>query len=211
MIPRETILRGSKRVVERVAGGNGALGDTVHTIHVHGEPLTNPMPMDARAVQVVHGVVDLDIDEISPASLDPLAGILRSSPIVEHFTVGKVEPVGHDGIISNGKLVVACDAGWSPYDAGTLVGLVVVGVDIPVEDAVGEPTTPVCRVGTLLEANHGRVVAFEAGSVSLGKTSRGLEDWPTRQALGDLMMLRWNRGSQPKGDLISDVKGLVKW
>jgi hypothetical protein len=60
MIPRCSILNSFKAVRETVTWGNRTLSDTVNSVHVHRSILSNPMPMNARAI-LFHTVDDSDV------------------------------------------------------------------------------------------------------------------------------------------------------
>jgi hypothetical protein len=57
MIPRAAILHGPESVVEAVARCNWTLSDAIDTVHMHGKPLSNAMPVDTGAI-ILHFVVD---------------------------------------------------------------------------------------------------------------------------------------------------------
>lgn len=50
MEPRTSILHGSEGIIETVLGSNWTLSYTIDAVHVHSEPLSNAVPVDASAV-----------------------------------------------------------------------------------------------------------------------------------------------------------------
>ena len=59
MIPCASILHCPEGVIETVSRRGRALSDTINTVHVHGQPLSNAVPMNAGSV-VFELVVDDD-------------------------------------------------------------------------------------------------------------------------------------------------------
>lgn len=59
MIPCAPILHRSKGVIETVSRRGRALSDTINTVHVHGQPLSNAVPVNVGTV-VFELVVDDD-------------------------------------------------------------------------------------------------------------------------------------------------------
>jgi hypothetical protein len=64
MVPRTTILHGSPGVTETVSGSYGALSYAIDAVHMHSQPLSNPMPMDTGTIPLKL-VVDDDCDILS--------------------------------------------------------------------------------------------------------------------------------------------------
>ena len=81
MIPRTSVLHGSKSIIETVARSNWTLGYTVDAVHVHSIPLSNAVPVDASAV-VFKIVVDYDCNILATISACYVSvkAIIRTSP-----------------------------------------------------------------------------------------------------------------------------------
>jgi hypothetical protein len=101
MIPRRTILKGTKLVCEGIIGGDGALSDAVYTIHFHGAILPDTMPMDRSAV-ISQFICDMDSDEITPTSFDPWTGV----SLVEDLSIRVINTVAVDGLVVNLKPIL---------------------------------------------------------------------------------------------------------
>jgi hypothetical protein len=61
MVPRTAILHSSPSIIETIARSNGTLGYAIDAVHVHGQPLTNSVPMNTGAI-TFKLVVDDDSD-----------------------------------------------------------------------------------------------------------------------------------------------------
>lgn len=82
------ILQGPVSVREGVALSNGTLGDAVHTIHLHGSQLTEPVPVNGGSVGSVV-VLDVYYQLISPTRLDQWSRVL----FVEDLATGLLEAI----------------------------------------------------------------------------------------------------------------------
>lgn len=67
VVPRTSILHCPPGVDKLVFRSNGTLSDTIDTIHLHGLPLSNPMPVDACAI-ICKIVLDSNVDTLKDAS-----------------------------------------------------------------------------------------------------------------------------------------------
>ena len=63
VIPRASVLRRVPRVGKVVLGSNGALSDSIYTVHVHGLVLPYPVPMYACTI-VFEVIYYLDINSL---------------------------------------------------------------------------------------------------------------------------------------------------
>lgn len=81
MIPRTSVLHGSKSIIETVARSNWTLGYTIDAVHVHSFPLSNAVPVDASAVGL-EIVVDYDCNILETVSAYYMSfeAIIRTSP-----------------------------------------------------------------------------------------------------------------------------------
>jgi hypothetical protein len=68
MIPRTPILHGSKSIIETVSRSDWTLSYAVDTVHVHRQPLSNPVPMNTGSI-VRELVFDDDGDVLSILSV----------------------------------------------------------------------------------------------------------------------------------------------
>src|SRR3569833_3215732 len=183
VIPRRAILRGIEAVHEIVVGRNGTLCNPVDAVHVHGEPLADAMPMDAGTV-MGKLVGNVHFDQISPAGLDPRAGVMGSVDIAKHLGIREVQSVCHDPVLSNREVVPAYRSHW--HQSFTFGRCFVVFGDIPRDTfVVGEPAAAVLGSGALPEAGHARIVTFELGAIPIVKATRWFEDRP-----GTFLMMR---------------------
>ena len=67
MVPRTTILHSSEGIIETVPRRNRTLCHAIDTVHMHGQPLSNPMPMNTCAV-VTEFIGNDDCDILSVSS-----------------------------------------------------------------------------------------------------------------------------------------------
>lgn len=89
MVPGVPVLERPELIGERVAQGNRALRDPIHTIHLHGVQLTDAMPVDGCPVSIVV-VLDVNLQLIAPTRLDQGPG----KRLVEDLSAGLRESVG---------------------------------------------------------------------------------------------------------------------
>ena len=61
MVPRTPILHGSPGIIETVPRSDWTLGYAIDAVHMHSQPLPNPVPMNTGAI-VSELVVDDDRD-----------------------------------------------------------------------------------------------------------------------------------------------------
>lgn len=101
MIPGGSVLDRSEGICEMVFWGNGALRDTVHSIHLHGPKLPKTVPVNRGAV-IPQLVLDGDLDYVSPACLDPGSGVR----LVEDLALGVQDAVAIDGHLVNFEIVL---------------------------------------------------------------------------------------------------------
>jgi hypothetical protein len=101
MIPRRTILKGTKLICEGIIWSNGTLSDTVDSIHLHGSVLPDTMPMDCSAV-ISQFICDVNSDEITPAGFDPWTGV----GLVEDLSIRVVDAVAVDSLVVNHKPIL---------------------------------------------------------------------------------------------------------
>jgi hypothetical protein len=64
MVPRTPILHGCPGIIETVPRSDGTLSQAIDAVHVHSQPLPNPVPMNAGAI-ALEFVVDGDCDILS--------------------------------------------------------------------------------------------------------------------------------------------------
>jgi hypothetical protein len=64
MVPRTPILHGSPGISEIVPRSDGTLSHAIDAVHVHSQPLSNPVPMNTGAI-ALELVVDDDCDILS--------------------------------------------------------------------------------------------------------------------------------------------------
>lgn len=86
---------------------DGALGDSIHTVHVHGVELPNAVPMNAGAAVRIE-ITDMDLDSIAPACLDPRPWVR----FIEDCRSIKCVAVGGDVRLVDSDEVLACFTGW---------------------------------------------------------------------------------------------------
>jgi hypothetical protein len=160
MIPRTPILHGSPGIIETVPRSDGTLSQAIDAVHLHTQPLPNPVPMNTGAI-ALELVVDSDCDILSmllvcygkfqrneskntyitPTSLNPGPRVLS----VKYFPFSKVQSVGVDPIISNVQDIFANGANWC------LVAVFVVCANIVLNASliIPQPTPSIVRVGAM--------------------------------------------------------------
>lgn len=168
MVPRSTILRRIPSVDKLGLRGNGALREAIHTVHVHGLPLPDAMPVDTSSV-VSKRVVHVDFYGISPAGFNK-----RTRPgVIEDSGFTECQSVGVNSVVRNVEIVYACDA----FKGNTLI----VSRDVVFLACLGitQPTALVVGSSTWLEARHVRIVADEFIDVAAGRPEDGMPRFDT--------------------------------
>jgi hypothetical protein len=101
MIPRRAILKSAKLICKGIIRSNGALGDAVDSVHLHGSVLSKTMPMNHGAV-ISQFICDVDSDEITPAGFDPWARV----GLIEDLSIRTSYAVAVDGLVINHKPIL---------------------------------------------------------------------------------------------------------
>jgi len=124
VIPRCLVLNRAEGVGVDVVGGNGALGDTIHSIHLRTVGLSEAVPVN-RGTVVLQLVLDRDFDQIAPACLEPWPGIAA----VDNLAAGIRDTIGVDCHVVDLEIILAKDT------LGPCLFIVSVDVELVAVDA----------------------------------------------------------------------------
>jgi hypothetical protein len=105
VVPRAPILSRVDNVAEGVIRCYWALGHPWNAIHMHSKELSEPMPVYCCPVvlKIVH---DRDVENISPASLDPRSRI----SFIEKLCVGEILAIRIPPPVSHIQCIIAHNA-----------------------------------------------------------------------------------------------------
>lgn len=101
VVPGGSVLESAKLVGECVVWSDWALGDAIDAVHLHCVLLSESVPVD-RGTVVLELVRDGDSDSVSPACLDPGAGV----GLVEDLAFMVEYAVSVNNLLVNHKIVL---------------------------------------------------------------------------------------------------------